>query len=193
VAALNVSAVVLASRDSVKLMSSLPIAMSISDFGGAPVVGLMESQVQIAFADGDRVQFPLFYTEVQATDDNGPMFDDNLLPIMVRVPGPARPLGLPGFYLIIATLPSAWTTSFTVEVAISMNGDCGQAFASFTEETHDFRLVAGDYVRTSAEALSKVISAYSDTGISALALENDLSSVADSVFRIAHHLNVPGF
>jgi hypothetical protein len=209
-AALNVSAVVLASRDSIGQFgasspSQLSIGISISDSGGAPVAGLAESQVQIAFADGDRVQTPPFFfsQEVQDTDENGdPKFDGDGNPIMIRVQGPARSLGLPGFYLIILTAPDGgWmTTPFTVEVAIRMNGDCGQTFASFTEEALDFRIVAGGNVRDSFEILLKLLSAYSDTGrgtleltgFSALALANQVSSLSDKVVTMARFLKVPG-
>ena len=204
--ALNLSATVLASRDTLRLRGALNLGISISDSNGSPVGGLDETQVQVALADGSRVQTPgfLFSAQVQATDaDGNPIFDENGQPVMIPAPGAARPLGLPGFYLIILMPPpEGWLTSpITVEVAIRMGADSGQAFASFVEESEQFRGIVEADLRDSSTAIFAIASAYEDTGRRTqqlkgypdLARGNQVSDVSDLVRRIGIHLGIPGF
>jgi hypothetical protein len=199
VANLNVSAVILASEDSVQggrgfAPGQLNVGISVSDSSGAPVAGLMEAQVQVALTNGGDIQTPAFFfsQETQGTDENGD-------PIIVRVPGPARSLGLPGFYLIILDLPAGgWIgPPFTAEVAIRAGADCGQAFASFASETFNFRFFVKDELNSSVQMLGHLLSAYSQATPPVLLglapLKGELDTVSNLVTRIGQFLRVPGF
>jgi hypothetical protein len=165
VGTLVVNAVVLESKDSIKF-DTMNVGISVCDSAGLPRAGLLETEIQIRIVDRDHVIEPeiFFSDEVQATDENGnPIFDDDGNPVMIRVPGAARPLGLSGFYKMVLSPPAGgWmSTPFVVEVAISSQGDSGQAFASFADETSSFRLTATSELTEAGQEVAALLTAYS--------------------------------
>jgi hypothetical protein len=174
---LDVSAVVLASQDSIGYginSNQIAVGISVSTSTGAALVGLEEAQVHIALVAGDQVQRPAFHfsLEVQEEDENGPKVTDDG-PVMVRSPGPARPLGLSGFYLILLNPPTTgWmSTPFAVEVAIQGDAEYGQTFASFAAEAQRFRLESSQYAKDTYAVVT---------------------NHTNLITRIGKHLKVPG-
>src|SRR5262245_17774785 len=165
--ALNVTAVILGSRDGSQ-HDAMNVGISVSDAKGMPLSDLMETDVQIRIVDRDNAISPsvLFSAQQQATDENGdPVFDENGEPVMVNVPGPARSMGLSGFYrMILIPPPTGWVTSpFMLTIEITKNGDSGQAFGSFADETQLLRFRVASELESMLQQLTALLGAYSRT------------------------------
>jgi hypothetical protein len=165
--AVTVAAVILGSRDSQRF-DQMNLLISIYDSLGLPLPGLMEVEVQVRLITRDDVIVPdvFFSNEEQATDQDGnPIFDQDGNPVMIRVPGAARPGGLPGFYRMVLNPPAGgWVdTSFVVEVAVSHGDVSGQAIAVFAEETATFRARVTSELDGMSQQLQALLTAYTQS------------------------------
>jgi hypothetical protein len=136
-APLNVSVALLCAFPLTDFRTVIELAIGVSTAtDGQPVLGLLESEIQILIACRD---FQVFYPKIIYTREV-PIVDENMETIDIDYqPGPARPLGLPGYYRMVLLPPSgsSWplgNVAIEVVVAVPRAGgivDRGQALTGF--------------------------------------------------------------
>ena len=137
---LRVQAEVLSSQYPIKnRFAIVDIVISVSGAGGAPVPGLLENEIQIrVVGSGPSAYVPNVSYHGQVVpvlgEDGEPVMvpsgeDGGMVELTTILPGPARGLGLPGYYCMTVWFPNLGIGRLAMEVAVNHQGDCGQTLS----------------------------------------------------------------